>query len=104
MTADKGVALVIMEKKDYIKKAEELLNTDTYKKIPEDPTNKQKNRLINTLKNIKSEGGLNEEAYKRLYPTGAVSSKFYGLPKVHKPGILLRPLVSSKGTATYKHC
>ena len=37
LTTDKGVALVIMEK-EYIKKAEELLNTDTYKKIPEDPT------------------------------------------------------------------
>ena len=45
----------IMEKKEYIKKAEELLNTETYK-IPEDPTNKQKNRLINILKNIKAEG------------------------------------------------
>ena len=101
LTADKGVALVIMEKNEYIKKAEELLNTDTYKKIPEDPTNKQKNRLINILKNIKTEGGLNEETYRRLYPTGAVSSKFYGLPKVHKPGIPLRPIVSSTGTATY---
>ena len=101
-TADKGVALVIMEKNEYIKKAEELLNTDTYKKIPEDPTNKQKNRLINILKNIKTEGGLNEETYRRLYPTGAVSSKFYGLSKVHKPGIPLRPIVSSTGTATYK--
>ena len=101
LTTDKGVALVIMDKADYNKKAEELLNTETYKKIPEDPTNKQKNRLINILKNIKAEGGLNEETYRRLYPTGAVSPKFYGLPKVHKPGIPLRPIVSSTGTATY---
>ena len=42
LTADKGVALVVMEKKDYIQKAEDLLNTSTYKKIPEDPTIKQK--------------------------------------------------------------
>ena len=53
LTADKGVALVIMDKAEYTTKAEELLNTETYKKIPEDPTNKQKNRLINILKNIK---------------------------------------------------
>ena len=90
-----------MEKNGYIKKAEELFNTDTYKKIPEDPTNKQKNRLIDILKNITTGGGLNEETYRRLYPIGAVSSKFYGLPKVHKPGIPLRPIVSSTGTATY---
>ena len=101
MTADKGVTLVVMEKKDYIHKAEDLLNTSTYKKIPEDPTIKQKNKLVNILNRIKSEGGLNEDTYRKLYPTGAVSSKFYGLPKVHKPGNPLRPIVSSTGTATY---
>ena len=101
LTMDKGVALVIMEKNDYIQKAEALLNTSTYKKIPEDPTNKHKNRLVTILKNIKSEGGLNENTYRKLYPAGAVSSNFYGLPKVHKPGIPLRPKVSSIGTATY---
>ena len=35
-------------------------------------------------------------------PPGAVSSKFYGLPKVHKAGNPLRPIVSSTGTATYQ--
>ena len=40
LTTDKGMALVIMDKPEYNKKAEELLNTETYKKIPEDPTNK----------------------------------------------------------------
>ena len=100
-TADKWVALVIMNKANYIKKSEELLNTTTYKKVPEDPTSRQKSKLINILKNIKAEGGLNEEAYKRMYPTGAVSPKFNGLPKIHKPGIPLRPIVSSTGTVTY---
>ena len=101
LTADKGVSLVIMDRTEYNKKAEELLNTGTYKKIPEDPTKKQKNKLISILKNIKAEGGLNEETYRRLYPTAAVPSKFYGLPKIHKPGIPLRPIVSSIGAATY---
>ena len=66
LTMDKGVALVIMDKAEYNKKAEDLLNTKTYKTIPEDPTNRQKNRLISILKNIKAEGGLNEETYRRL--------------------------------------
>ena len=30
-----------------------------------------------------------------------MASKFYGLPKIHKPGIPLRSIVSSTGTATY---
>ena len=101
LTADKGVALVVMNKTDYINKSEELLNTNTYKKIPEDLTNKKKPRLINLLKNIKSEGGLSDERYKKMYPTGAVSSKYYGLPKIHKAGTPLRPIISSIGTSTY---
>ena len=36
-----------------------------------------------------------------MYPTGAGSPKFYRLPKIHKPGIPLRPIVSSRGTVTY---
>ena len=101
LTADKGVALVVLDKEDYIKKAEDLLEDNTYKKIAEDPTPKQKNKLINILRNIKAEGGLKEEVYKRLYPTGAGSPKFYGLPKLHKAGIPLRPIISSIGTVTY---
>ena len=39
LTADKGVALVVMDKQDYISKAEALLATPAYKTIPRDPTN-----------------------------------------------------------------
>ena len=101
LTADKGVALVVMKKEDYIKKSEEILNTSTYKKIAEDPTSKQKTKLISILKSIKTEGGLKEEEYRKMYLTGAVSPKYYGLPKIHKQGIPLRPIVSSTGTVTH---
>ena len=90
-----------MDKADYNKKAEELLNKTTYKKIPEDPTSRQKSKLNSILKNVKAKQGLSEEVYRRMYPTGAVSPKFYGLAKIHKPGIPLRPIVSHTGTVTY---
>ena len=45
--------------------------------------------------------GINEENYKKMYPTGADIPKFYGLPKVHKAGVPLRPIVSSRGSVTY---
>ena len=60
LTADKGVALVVLDQEDYVKKAEELLSQTTYNKINNDPTTKHKNRLINLLKTIKSEGGITE--------------------------------------------
>ena len=54
LTADKGVALVVMNKEDYEKKAEELLNQTTYKNITNDPTNRYKNKLIDLPKTIKT--------------------------------------------------
>ena len=92
---------MVLNKEDYIRKAEHLLNQQTYRKTPEDPTSKQKARLIKLLKNIKAEGGINEETYKRMHSTGAGSPKFYGLPKIHKPDTPLRPIVSSTGTVSY---
>ena len=101
LTADKGVAMVVLDKEEYIKKAKHLLNQPTYKKIAEDPTSKQKARLIKLLKNIKAEGGITEDKYKKMYPTGAGAPKFYGLPKIHKQDTPLRPIVSSTGTVSY---
>ena len=102
LTADKGVALVVMDRRDYIRKAKELLDdTSTYRTIQSDPTNKLKNKLINILKRIKVDTGLQENIYGRMYPTGASSSKFYGLPKIHKKNVPLRPIVSSIGSVTH---
>ena len=52
-----------------------------YKPIPKDPTNKLKNKLAKTLKDIKAQGGLCGIKCKRLYLTSAVAPKFHGLPK-----------------------
>ena len=36
-----------------------------------------------------------------MYPTGCVLPKFYGLPKIHKTGNPLRPIISNRGSVTY---
>ena len=58
LTADKGIAMVIMDMQDYINKANNLLNQPTYRAIPWDPTNTIKNKLINILKKIKNQKSL----------------------------------------------
>ena len=102
LTADKGVSPVVLNKEDYVKKAEELLNEPTYRTIPSDPTTKYKNKLVDLLKIIKAEGGISDAAYRRLYPTGAGFPKFYGLPKRHKEGMPLSAIVSSVGAVSYE--
>ena len=102
-TADKGVALVVMDKFEYIGKAQVLLeDKKTYQEIKYDPTNKYKTRLINLLKKIKAEGGINYTLYKQDLPNRRTAPTIYGLPKIHKRGIHLRPLALDRGTTTYE--
>ena len=93
--------MVIMDRQDYIDKANNLLSQNTYRPIQWDPTNTIKNKLIAILKNVKSQTGLCNQTYKGMYPTGCVPPKFYGLPKIHKLDTPLRPIVSSCGSVVY---
>ena len=103
LTADKGVAIVIMDKEEYQEEAKALLEDQgTYKALKTDPTSRIMSKMINLLKKIKSEGGIDDILYKKLYPTGAVPPKFYGLSKIHRSGIPLRPIVSSRGSISYE--
>ena len=93
--------MVVMDREEYNNKAQELLNSPAYRSLPRDPTNKIKAQLITKLRKIKKDSNLDEGMYRVMYPTGCVLPKFYGLPKIHKTGNPLRPIVSSRGSVTY---
>ena len=84
LTSDKGVAMVVMDGKEYVEKVEGLLAQLGYGTIAAHPTNKLKARLIQTLKRIKRDTNMGEGMYKAMYPTSCIAPKFYGLPKIHK--------------------
>ena len=44
---------------------------------------------------------LSQKVYDHLRPSATVCPKFYGLPKIHKPDVPLRPIVASQGSPTY---
>ena len=90
-----------MNRQDYVNKSNQLLAEPTYRAIPRDPTNKLKTKLIIILKRVKSQTGLDNNTYKAMHPMGCGAPKFYGLPKIHKQGTPLRPIVSSCGMVTY---
>ena len=83
--------MVLMDRQDYINKANKLLNQNTYRAIPWDPTNTIKNKLISIVKRVKNQTGLDSLTYKSMYPTSGFPPKFYGL----------RTIVSSCGSVTY---
>ncbi len=103
LPADKGRAVVVMNTVDYKTKAKSLLaDSDTYKVLKKDPTAKFTDRLVKLLQKVKQEGGISELLYKTLYPTSTLIPRFYGLPKIHKKDVPLRPIVASRGSLTYK--
>ena len=90
--------MVVMDRQDYKCKELELLDDkDIYKPILQDPTTKYKSQLINLLKSYKTQGQITKDIYKN-----ASTPKFYGLPKIHKTGTPLRPIVFSRGSITYR--
>ena len=88
-------------KSDYRKKILDFLNdVDTYEPLKKDPTNLYKTKLVNILRDWKTNKSISDNLYHRLYPTSDLPPRFYGLPKIHKANIPLRPIVSSIGNIT----
>ena len=81
LTADKGMAMVVTDKQEYISKAEELLAQPAYRTIPKDPTNKIKAQLITKLRRIKKENNLDEGIIKPCIPQGVYPQSFMGYQK-----------------------
>ena len=100
LTAEKAVVMVVMDRKEYMKKVEGLLAQLAYRTIDADPTNKLKANLIQTLKRIKRGTNMGEGVYRTMYPPSCTDPRFYGLPKIP-----LRPIVSSRSSDMYgKSC
>ena len=55
-----GVAMVVMDREEYVNKVQELLSQPAYRLLPRDPTNKIKAQLITKLRKIKKENNLEE--------------------------------------------
>ena len=102
LPADKGRMTVVMNKSDYIDKANNLLQDSmTYKPLKYDPGKTTLNHINQKLKSLKKQEKIDENTYKQIRPNDASTAKFYGLPKIHKENIPLRPIVSLPGSPTY---
>jgi uncharacterized protein YifE (UPF0438 family) len=102
LPADKGKCTVILNTEDYMKKCKVLLNdSKTYEKLNRDPTQKYKKQLVAILKDLKDRGSIDDRTWRKMYPTPETPPKFYGLPKIHKQTMPMRPIVSSIDSITY---
>ena len=102
LPADKGRCAVVMNTEEYVSRCEDLLHDkSTYVTLSRDPTQKYKKGIADQLSDLKETGVLSNSLYRRLYPTTDTAPRFYGLPKIHKANLPLRPIVSSIGSITY---
>ena len=103
LPADKGRVTVVMDKSEYFDKMNHLVeDRKTYKELDSDPTPALARRLNNKLLELEKKKHLNGYQYKRLRCSAPQSPKLYGLPKLHKPQIPMRPIVSFCGSPTYQ--
>ena len=58
-------------------------------------------KLNDMLRELWVAGEMNKTGYDRLRATYSATPQLYGLPKIHKPEVPLRPIVSSIGSPTY---
>ena len=110
LPADKGRSIVVMDSDEYKEKVAVLLNdSKTYLKLTDkrlNPTTSVEKDLNKILLNIKSDNNgtapqFGPNLYRKLHCGNSKPASFYGLPKIHKPGRLLRPITSSIGSPTY---
>ncbi|XP_068235514.1 uncharacterized protein [Palaemon carinicauda] len=103
---DKGKGAVIMNKSNYLKKVKEVLEKDnTFEKVNVDDPLKHtillEDRHNRNLRKWQSKGIITEKEYKEVYATGTRPGILYGLPKVHKENIPIRPGMSARKIPLY---
>lgn len=98
--ADKGNTVVILDKDNYIRRTENMLNDEAFKLLKKDPLNKYKKQVNDCLKACNNIIADSEK--KHLKINNPKIPKLYTLPKIHKPGDKMRPIVSSVNSPAYK--
>ena len=94
--ADKGKALVVMDKTEYVQKMEEKFSdTSTYVKMNRDPTQEIKDELAGQLHELLESGMIDKGLHRQLCPNTTQNPRASSSPKIHTEGYPLRKIVDS---------
>ena len=86
---------------DYLEKRIDHINNGPYQLLKKDITTKIKAKTLKQLKVLKDNEIIDNKLYYYLKPTYTPAPRFYGQPKIHKPGVHMRPIVSYCGSSLY---
>ncbi|VDM06468.1 unnamed protein product [Schistocephalus solidus] len=102
LPADKGLSRVVLDKLEYLRKANGLLDDcHAYLRCDGDPMKKLVAKINVTLASLQSNGAISKAEQLTIKPTDLAMGRFYGVPKLRKHVALLRPIISLRGTPTF---
>jgi hypothetical protein len=99
LQADKGNCMVVLDESKYEDKSNILLESGIYEPLPKDHTAKVERKVQKLLSKHKT--ALPADLKHKLTLYHSKPPCLYGLPKIDKPDIPLRPTVSSIGSSCY---
>ena len=79
-----------------------LSDANSYKRLDKDPTPSLERRMNSTLWSLTKNGELHRQLHNTLRSSAGNIPRLYGLPKIHKPGTPLRPIVSFVDSPSYQ--
>ena len=94
LPADKGHASVVMDTDTYHTKMSTLMENGPYQLLNKDPTDRLTRKLSEKLLTMKRSRYLSEAVYNKIRPRHKEPFRIYGLPKINKADVPLRPIVS----------
>jgi hypothetical protein len=81
---DKGSAVVVMDKVDYLEEANrQLTDGRFYKKLDSDPTEEFRTKITRELTIMKENSHIHKNTFDYLKPDKPKARRFYLLPKIH---------------------
>ena len=102
---DKGSGVVILNKSDITKMNLILNDASKFQLIGPVDTNKNtakiEAKIQRRLLQLSNGGVMHESDYKEIHSTGSLRPRLYGLPKVHKKEVPLRPILSMVGPSQH---
>ncbi|BHF69399.1 hypothetical protein SprV_0301244300 [Sparganum proliferum] len=102
LPADKGRSTVVMNREDYNEKAKALLDDrEFYRPAQKSQAKAVADRLSKLLREYRHKNVITENEWHQMRATDTALARFYGLPKIHKANVSLRPIVALKGSPTY---
>ncbi|BHF81630.1 hypothetical protein SprV_0802476300 [Sparganum proliferum] len=100
--ADKGRSTAVLDRTDYLQKVKDLLeDRQFYVPCATNPLKALTCEINAMLLSLDSSGAITPNEGRMARPQDTALARFYGLPKMHKDGATLRPIVSLKETPTY---